>query len=92
MEHTSYIEISKSAYSNNIRFIKSQIGANVTISSVIKGNAYGHGIENTVKIAESVGIRHFSAFSTDEAIRVQKSSTKKIPIRVLTPVRPFWIM
>ena len=80
MDHTSFIEISKSAYSNNIRFIKSQIGDNVTISSVIKGNAYGHGIENTVKIAESVGIRHFSAFSTDEAIRVQKSSTKKSQI------------
>jgi len=83
MEHTSYIEISKSAYSNNIRFIKSQIGEKVTISSVIKGNAYGHGIENTVKIAESVGIRHFSAFSTDEAIRVQKSSTKKSQVMIM---------
>lgn len=87
MDHTSFIEISKSAYSNNIRFIKSQIGENVTISSVIKGNAYGHGIENTVKIAESVGIRHFSAFSTDEAMRVQKSSTKKSQIMIMGMVQ-----
>jgi alanine racemase len=83
MEYTSCIEISKSAYRNNIKFIRSQVGSNVTISSVIKGNAYGHGIENTVKIAESVGIRHFSAFSTDEAIRVLKSSTKKSQIMIM---------
>ena len=37
-EHTSFIEISKSAYKNNIRFIRSQIGEKATISSVIKGN------------------------------------------------------
>ena len=83
MEHTSFLAISKSAYSNNIRFIKSQIGENVTISSVIKGNAYGHGIENIVKIAENVGIRHFSAFSTDEAIRAQNASTKKSQIMIM---------
>jgi alanine racemase len=80
MVHTSYIEISNKAYHNNIRFLKSQIGEKVTISSVVKGNAYGHGIENTVKIAEKVGIRHFSTFSTDEAIRVLQSSTKTVKL------------
>lgn len=83
MEHTSYLSISKSAYNNNIKFIKSQIGEKVTISSVIKGNAYGHGIENIVKIAENAGIRHFSAFSTDEAIRVLKSTQKNSQIMIM---------
>ncbi|WP_439481994.1 alanine racemase [Cyclobacterium plantarum] len=83
MVHTSYIEISRSAYKNNIKFIKSQVGSHVTISSVVKGNAYGHGIENAVKIAEGTGIRHFSTFSTDEAIRVKDASTKKSEIMIM---------
>ncbi len=83
MVHTSYIEISKSAYKKNIKFLKSQIGENVIISSVVKGNAYGHGIENTVSIAEGEGIRHFSTFSTDEAFRVLKASKKNSQIMIM---------
>jgi alanine racemase len=83
MFHTSYIEIRKSAYKQNLKFIRSQVGGKVIISSVIKGNAYGHGIENIVLIAESAGIRHFSAFSTDEAKRVKHASTKKSEIMIM---------
>lgn len=83
MVHTSYIEISKGAYKNNLKFIRSQVGSHVTISSVVKGNAYGHGIENAVNIAESAGIRHFSTFSTDEAIRVKTASTKNSEIMIM---------
>lgn len=83
MFHTSYIEIKKSAYKQNLKFIKSHVGEKVKISSVIKGNAYGHGIENIVLIAESAGIRHFSAFSTDEAKRVKHSSTKNSEIMIM---------
>jgi alanine racemase len=50
---------------------------------VVKGNAYGHGIENTVSIAEGAGIRHFSTFSTDEAFRVLKSSKKNSQIMIM---------
>jgi alanine racemase len=72
MLHTSYIEISKSAYSKNIEFLRSDIGPKTEISVVVKGNAYGHGIENIVPIAEENGIRHFSTFSADEALRVHQ--------------------
>ncbi len=83
MFHTSYIEIRKSAYKQNLKFLRNQVGEKVKISSVIKGNAYGHGIENMVLIAESAGIRHFSAYSTDEAKRVKHSSTKKSEIMIM---------
>lgn len=83
MAHTSFIEISRSAYRNNIKFIKSQIGDKPIISSVIKGNAYGHGIENIVFIAEEAGLRHFSAFSEDEAYRVLKASRKNSEIMIM---------
>jgi alanine racemase len=72
MEGTSAIEISKSAYKRNLNFIRSQVGEQPIISAVIKGNAYGHGIENIVRIAENAGIRHFSTFSVDEAFRARQ--------------------
>ncbi|WP_186755856.1 alanine racemase [Echinicola salinicaeni] len=83
MPHTSRLEISKSAYRRNIKFLQNQLGAETIISSVVKGNAYGHGIENIIPIAEAVGIRHFSTFSTDEAQRVFASSQKNSTIMIM---------
>lgn len=67
MLNTSYIEISKKAYKTNLRYLKKIIGKDVVFSSVIKGNAYGHGIENIIPMAEESKIRHFSVFSAKEA-------------------------
>jgi alanine racemase len=83
MHHTSYLEISKSAYKKNIDYLRSEVGQDVQLSAVVKGNAYGHGIENIVKIAENASIRHFSTFSTDEAIRVYNSSTSNSQIMIM---------
>jgi len=83
MQGTSYIEISKSAYRNNLKFIRSQVGEKPQLSAVIKGNAYGHGIENMVKIAEEAGIRHFSTYSADEAYRAFKTSRKGSKIMIM---------
>lgn len=83
MLHTSYIEISKSAYRSNIQFIREQVGEKTVVSSVVKGNAYGHGIENIVAIAEENGIRHFSTFSTDEAYRVLSASKKNSEVMIM---------
>jgi alanine racemase len=83
MKHTSFIEISKSAYKKNIQFLRSEVGSQTIISIVIKGNAYGHGIEKIVPIAEENDIRHFSAFSADEAHRVYNSSKKGSQIMIL---------
>lgn len=69
--HGSCIEISQSAYRENINYLRSRFG-DVKISSVIKGNAYGHGINEMVPLAESCGISHFSVFSADEAWTARK--------------------
>lgn len=76
MFHSSYIEISRSALQNNINFIKQEIGPGVQFSSVIKGNAYGHGIEQFATLAQECGVDHFSVFSADEALRLQQSLPK----------------
>lgn len=78
----STIYLNRDALRNNLNFIRSTIGDNVTISSVVKGNAYGHGIESFVPIAEECGIEHFSVFSAREALRVfqVKSTDSEIMI------------
>lgn len=73
MFQTSYIELSESAVKNNIDFISSLLGEGVTFSSVVKGNAYGHGIAHFCPLAYKAGIRHFSVFSADEALNVTQA-------------------
>jgi len=80
---TSTIEISKSAYKNNIRELRKVIGKETLFSSVVKGNAYGHGIEHIVPIAEEAGVRHFSTFSAAEAYEVCKSINHKSDIMIM---------
>ncbi|MBU0984490.1 MAG: alanine racemase [candidate division Zixibacteria bacterium] len=75
MFDSSVIELSKSALHRNLRFLQKAVGAEVLISSVIKGNAYGHGIDPFVPLAESCGLRHFSVFDASEAYRVRQCQT-----------------
>ncbi|MCX2744787.1 alanine racemase [Mangrovivirga sp. M17] len=70
MNHSSCIELNTEAYKHNLEFIKSQISKHTVFSSVVKGNAYGHGIEEFVKIALNAGVDHFSVYSSYEARRV----------------------
>ena len=72
MKPTSFIEISESAIENNLRFLQNMLG-DVPISSVVKGNAYGHGISKIVPLIYKNGISHFSVFSADEAYAVQQA-------------------
>ncbi|GJM31403.1 MAG: alanine racemase [Saprospiraceae bacterium] len=74
MLHTSWIEISQSALVNNYKFLSEHFGDEVKISSVVKGNAYGHGLELFVPLAEQCGQTHFSVFSADEALIVKNVS------------------
>ncbi|HDP55200.1 MAG TPA: alanine racemase [Bacteroidetes bacterium] len=83
MDQTSYIEISKSAYSHNIKYLRKIVGKDVRISSVVKGNAYGHGVEMIVPLAEKVKVNHFSVFSAIEALDVFKVASPKSDIMIM---------
>src|SRR5699024_4183471 len=75
--YPSYIELNKSSFQQNISFLNDYIGDYVLFSSVIKGNAYGHGIKHFVPMAEACGVRHFSVFSSDEAREACRASTRE---------------
>lgn len=83
MLHTSRIEISKSALQKNLKFIHELIGPNCKFSSVVKGNAYGHGISTYVPLAEELGVNHFSVFSASEANNVFQSSSSNPTIMIM---------
>lgn len=73
VRHSSRIELKQSAYKNNINFIRKKIGEGPVFSSVVKANAYGHGIEVFVPMAEKCGIHHFCVASSYEAEQVLKA-------------------
>lgn len=83
MFHSSHIEISKSALTHNIDYLKSRFGDDTKMSSVIKGNAYGHGIEQIIPLAEESGIDHFSVFSADEAYRAFKVKHNETELMIM---------
>lgn len=80
MQSCSVIELSQSALQKNIKFLKEQF-KNTKISSVVKANAYGHGLPEYLKMAGECGINHFSVFSSDEARKVINNLT--IPANVM---------
>lgn len=81
--HTSKLFLSKSAVKSNLKFIRKIIGDKITLSSVVKGNAYGHGIEQFVPILADNGVRHFSVFSAMEAYRVKSIAPEDSEIMIM---------
>lgn len=73
MSSTSHIEIINRALENNVEFLKTILSKETRISVVIKGNAYGHGIDVMVPALEDLGIDHFSAYSSPEAKEALKA-------------------
>lgn len=72
---SSVITLEQEALANNLAFLKSLFDKKVRISSVVKGNAYGHGLSCYIPMAESLGIDHFSVYSADEAKEIAEIIT-----------------
>ncbi|XOV95107.1 MAG: alanine racemase [Bacteroidota bacterium] len=70
---SSTIELDYAALLNNLRIIRGILGPDIQFSSVVKGNAYGHGISEFVTMAELANVHHFSVFSANEAYAVKKA-------------------
>lgn len=83
MKESSYIELSKSALKKNIRYLKHRIGPKSKFISVVKGNAYGHGLEQFVPLAEECGVDHFAVFDCLEAERVYNKKKKTTELMIM---------
>lgn len=78
----TWIELDTDACRHNIGVFRKLIGSNVKLFSVVKSNAYGHGLPVFPKIIESIGTDGFCVDSILEGLRLRKEGVKK-PILVL---------
>lgn len=95
MLHSSWIELDRLAVNKNIRYLKKRLGPDVTFVSVIKGNAYGHGIEQYLPLAEAAGVRHFAvfdAFEAQRALQVKAPGTQLIIMGMLDADQMDWVI
>lgn len=83
MHNNSYLELDAKAYKNNVEFLQKHFRKGVLFSSVVKGNAYGHSIEQFVKIALAENIRHFSVFDSQEARRVKSVTGDQATVMIM---------
>jgi len=83
VRHSSRIELSQSALKQNINFIRKKIGPHPVFSSVVKANAFGHGIEAFVPMAEKAGVNHFSVASSFEALEVKEAASEGSQIMIM---------
>lgn len=83
MHKNSIIEINQNAHKNNIDFLKKTFGKKVILSSVVKGNAYGHGLKEFVLMAFANGITHFSVFDVEEAKIIFDTLGNKVTILIM---------
>ncbi len=83
MFESSVIELSKSALENNLHFLSKRTGPHAKYCSVVKGNAYGHGISEFVKLSMDCGIKYFGVYSADEAYQIKKTIKGKPEIYIM---------
>lgn len=80
---TSWIEVDARAYRHNIDFIRTMIGPDVRFCSVVKGNAYGHGIDTMVRLGDHAGVSEYGVYSADEAYEVHRCSDRPKRIMIM---------
>ncbi|MDN4166087.1 alanine racemase [Cytophagales bacterium LB-30] len=73
MFSTSSIELSRQALRKNLQFIRSLLAPSTRLCSVVKGNAYGHGLPEFVSMAMREGQEYFAVFSAEEAFTIRQA-------------------
>ena len=78
----TWVEISKKSLLHNFNTFKKLAGEKVGIMSVVKANAYGHGINEVASLLEEAGSDWFAVDNLDEALTIRLTKVKK-PILIL---------
>lgn len=78
----SWVEIDCASLAANIETLRDYVAPS-ELCMVVKGNAYGHGYDPIVPLAEAAGIRHFAVFSAREAYGFLRASDGKSRLMVM---------
>ena len=76
--------INKTNLASNYKLIKKRVG-NTKIMSVVKGDAYGHGMKECVKIFHQNGSKEFYVARLEDAIEIRRKF-KQVRIYLLSGV------
>lgn len=88
MQHRTWVEINTNAINQNIKNYHKVLPKGTKIMSVVKANAYGHGLSISSEAAIKSGVDYLSVFTMDDAIIIRKKH-KTIPILVLKQIDIF---
>ena len=86
-KYKTWVEINKKAVASNIKALKPLLRPKTKLWSVVKSNAYGHGLAYFAKIADGLGVSGFCVDSVQEGLKLRKNGIKK-PILTLGPTLP----
>lgn len=78
----TWIELDRGAARHNVKTFRKLIGPKIELWSVVKSNAYGHGLSAFARLADKAGVDGFCVDSLIEGLRLRKEGIKK-PILVL---------
>ncbi len=67
----TWVEINLDALKHNYETIESKLSPGCEIMAVVKADAYGHGVENSVKEFSACGCRRFAVSNLEEAFQVR---------------------
>ncbi len=67
----TWIELSRKNVEHNLHLLANKAGGVDKICAVVKGDAYGHGIDKMVTILSSLGIMKFAVYHPEEAFKVR---------------------
>ena len=78
----TWLEISCSALTHNLRQLRSRLSHTTRLMAVIKANAYGHGAAETSRILQRAGADRFGVATLMEAVELRAAGIER-PILVL---------
>lgn len=85
--HRCWAEIDLAAFERNVRGIQAALPPDVHCISVVKADAYGHGMPQIVRRLMQCGVDHFAVANVAEATEIRQMGAGW-PILVLGPVLP----
>jgi alanine racemase len=83
----AWIEVDLDAISYNYDTVRSIVGEDTRICSVVKADAYGHGVYEVARLLEQKGVDYFAIAMLDEGVDMRKSGISK-PILIFSSLMP----
>lgn len=80
---SSSIYLLNHSLENNLEFIRSKLQKKTRLCAVVKGNAYGHGLEEFANLLLRQKVDYYAVYSIEEAVRLKRILPNHVSIVVM---------